>query len=204
MINSSYHNLVGDFKFIYDDYNEPDYVYKDLVFTSKEQLVVFRKLKELINICYKKHINFKPYMIALEFCLTTHKKIYINGRYYTFNLACEILDLHPDIMRLRLMYELYLQKCRVPLEYLNSDIKINIDIISEMLLDISNFNIIEVANYIYTHPSVTIDYITARFDKSGELIWKLIMRGYVIDDDKFLYFTGRNPKIKKINWVTIL
>ena len=58
MINTSYQNLVGDFKFIYDDYSESAYVYKDVVFTSKEQLAVFRKLKELINTCYKKHINF--------------------------------------------------------------------------------------------------------------------------------------------------
>jgi hypothetical protein len=102
------------------------------------------------------------------------------------------------------MYEFYLQKCRLPLEYLACDIRVNMDIISEILLDISDFNMIEVVNYIYTHPSTTINNVNERFNGAKDLIWKLILRGYIIDDNEFLYFTGRNPKIKKINWITLL
>ncbi|MBY0379404.1 MAG: hypothetical protein K2P99_03270 [Burkholderiales bacterium] len=204
MTNADYQHLIGDFRFTYDAHNEPDYTYRDLVFTNKEQFVIFKKLREIINACYKRHINFKPHITALEFCLTTHRKMHINGKYYTFNTACETLNLHPDMIRLRLMYEFYLQKCRLPLEYLACDIRVNMDIISEILLDISEFNMIEVVNYIYTHPSITINNVNERFNGVKDLIWKLILRGYVIDDNEFLYFTGRNPKIKKINWITLL
>lgn len=205
MTNVSYQKLIGDCKFIYDNYTEPDYTYRDLVFASKEQLTVFKKLRELINNCYKKHINFGSRIVALEFCLTTHKTVYINNEYYTFNNACEILNLHPDVMRLRLMYEFYLQKYRLPLEYLNCDIKINFDIISEILLEITDFYIIEIVNYIYNNPSVTMGAVIVRFDERAKyLICKLILWGYIVDDHEFLYFTARNPKSKKINWITLL
>ena len=195
---------MGEFKPIYSDYEDNCYTYKDLEFTTSEQLFLFKKFKELINNCYKKNISFKKQITALEFCLTTHTTIYLRQSLYTFNTICSALGLHPDIVRMRLMYEFYLQKSIISLEYIQSNIKINADFASEILLSMRDFIVIDVANYIYSHPSILIDNIRTLFVDVDNILDKFILNGYIGNNDGHLYFIGKNPLLQKFTWSLIL
>ena len=204
MIDLTYQDLVGELKPIYSNYEDNCYIYKDLEFTTSEQLFLFKKLKELINNCYKRNISFKKQITALEFCLTTHTTIYLRQSLYTFNTMCSVLGLHPDIVRMRLMYEFYLQKNVISLEYIESNIKINAEFVSEILLSIRDFNVIDVANYIYSHPSVLIDSVRALFVDVDNILDKFILNGYIVKNYGHLYFIGKNPLLHKFSWSLIL
>jgi hypothetical protein len=204
MINLMNYNSITDFNLIDSNYKANNYIYKDLEFISLEQLFLFRKLKELINNCYKNTISFKKQIIALEFCLTTHTTIYLKQYLYTFNTICSILGLHPDIVRLRLMYEFYLQKHIINLEYIDSNIKINPEFASEILLSIRDFSVIDIANYIFCHPSISIVKVREVFLNVDGILEKFILNGYVARYDEHLYFIGKNPLLHKFNWSLII
>ena len=201
MNNISYQDLVGDFKFNYNDDMELHYSTDGLEFATKEQLMVFTTLKEQINNCYKNQVSFKKQIKSLEFCLTTYGTLYIDNVLYTFNTMCELLEINSDIVRIRLMYEFYLQKCIIPFKYLNCNIRIPDDFISEILLSSRDLNLIPAIHYIYTHPSITRSQLCDRFTDIEVNLTQLIVDGYVINHEDYLYFIGKNPLlIDKFKW----
>lgn len=176
-----------------------------LEFATREQLLVFKKLKEQINNCYKKNLSFKKHIQALEFCLTTHTTIYIDDVLYSFTTMCDLLEINADIMRIRLMYELYLQKTVIPFDYLVSNIRIPSDLISEILLSCRDLNLMRAIHYIYTHPSITFSELFSKFNAIEAQIEQLILDGYLVNNDEHVYFIGKNPAlIKCFRWSTLL
>ncbi len=201
MNNISYQDLVGDFKFNYNDDMELHYSTDGLEFATKEQLMVFTTLKEQINNCYKNQVSFKKQIKSLEFCLTTHGTLYINDVLYTFNTMCELLEINSDIVRIRLMYEFYLQKRIILFKYLDCNIRIPDDFISEILLNTRDLNLIPAIHYIYTHPSVKRSYVCNVFDGIDIQLEQLIIDGYIINNEEYLYFIGKNPAtINNFKW----
>ena len=201
MNNISYQDLVGDFKFSYNDDMEFHYSADGLEFATHEQLLVFETLKEQINNCYKKSTSLKKQIKSLEFCFTTHGTLYVEDALYTFNTMCDLLDINPDIVHIRLMYELYLQKSVLPIECLNSNIRIPDDFISEILLSTRDLNLMPAIHYIYTHPSVKLTQVCAMFNGIDTQLEQLILDGYIINNDDHLYFIGKNPAtINNFKW----
>ena len=139
----------------------------------------------------------------MRFCFNMSEHVYITEtEIHTFNTLSSICKINPDLLRLRLSYELYLTNTVFKCPKLNLKGELPNEIISELLWLDKSFLVVEVATFIYRNPSVVLtDILSVLSNYSGQdvrvLLDKLEDHNYIGIYEKYYYFVARNPAKKK-------
>lgn len=115
----------------------------------------------------------------------------------TFDLCCKALETRPNLIRLRVHYELYKEGLvlEAPLPFLAIGIP---EFFTLEILGTFGDEAVEAADYIWGFPSLRADHLyTLMTESDKDRLWKTMCemerKGYIAIKGGHWYFTGRNP-----------
>lgn len=192
--------------------------------TSKQQkaalLYLEKKLKDFND-------DIKKYELV-QFFMDPHKVIFNGGKMFGLESLSDDLGLHTNLLRIRVNYYYYLNNIKFNFELLKKINPLERFVIHEGFTklprlienELSNFVsslkkrlAISICNAVFCYPSITFDQIyevigselfSVDFTKELVLteIERLLVEDYLVSNNGFYYFIGRNPKNRtsKFHW----
>jgi hypothetical protein len=177
-----------------------------IVFDSERELQAFKVLRNNITAIFYTKTKVKTRYESLHFCFNiSNSVLFGEDEEQTFNTLSDICNVHPDLLRMRLSYELYLSHTTFDIAKIHLRCVLPNEIISEILWGSNSFLIIEIATYIYQNPSILLEYIIQTFNNHDrehiiQLINELERNNYVGIKNENYYFIGRNPYKTKLRY----
>lgn len=172
---------------------------KELIaeFDTELQLVTFGNIFKTVRSAFQIATSYKKRIQILNSIL--------NSQSYESDIAR--VGIEPFVLRLRLIYELYLNNIAIKFGDLIVENPIPGKLIGEILLG-NDFVFLKICRFIHKYPAVTLNIIYNEFDDVEDIqviIEKLIKNNLVAIMDSKLYFTARNPRqqnLKRFCWTS--
>lgn len=140
---------------------------------------------------------------ALNF-IFNNKKIRVNGHEYRFLTAMRTINLEPEILKIRLCYQLYINCIEINFNKLMINTELSEVFINDILFlnDMSQslkFLKIKLCRFIYKYPAIKIEQVEQELllqfpqNEINMALKELLDCGMIGDNCNKLYFIGRNP-----------
>lgn len=115
---------------------------------------------------------------------------------FNYGDCCEIIGVHPDLLRIRLQYEFYCRQLNYENLFIGKVPNVIIDEVSMLFIP----NSIAFLTSLWSNPGSLIDNINLDRIDMNVIIKSLLEREIIGIKDKRLYVVGRIPKHSKNSW----